>query len=749
VGVARELLFETQRADGVTVYAPFHEAVRGFLVEKLGPIAVRGVHRELADKLATWPLPREAAARRYALRYAIAHRIAADDHDAIRALAGNVDFLEVKYRELGIDDVELDLRRAAEACADAGQMSLHGELDRLLRLLASESQAPSRDPGADASSLWRRLRQHGRSSGVLDPASSAAEDRAQPAAGGERPGGRAASESAVIGPVASSRYGTVSATGGGSLPRTRTMFPGRPAQLRTISMRGAVTACAVTPDSDRVVAASSDHSIHVLELESGRRLSTLTGHGGTIESCAISPDGRWLVSASADRTLKRWDLDTGGLLGTLTGHAGPVTSCAVTPDGRHVVSASADHTLKVWDVDTGDCAATFEGHTDAVESCAISPDGRWVVSASADTTLKFWDLESCCLLTTFTGHTGAVESCAIAPDGRYVVSGSSDHTLKIWNVSTGSVTTTLKGHAGAVTSCVVAANSRSVYSASSDTTLRIWDVDTGRTVTTLEGHTRAVTCCAVAPNGRRLVSGALDSTLRVWALDGTRPSPVLRTIVQPAPSARPRILFLAAKDASQMHGKEYAAIERELQMAPHGGDFELRSKWALTVDDMARYLLELDPTIIHLRGARIDGAESDRDTAPDGDPLGDSGIWLRDERGGMRLVPGRALKMMVSTTAPSARLVVLNACYSDGHAAELCQVVDCVVGMTRDHAHAALSFAVAFYRMIGNRRSVGEALAHANAMLAVAGIPDECVPRCRTLNWTDPHEISILGPQSP
>jgi hypothetical protein len=163
---------------------------------------------------------------------------------------------------------------------------------------------------------------------------------------------------------------------------------------------------------------------------------------------------------------------------------------------------------------------------------------------------------------------------------------------------------------------------------------------------------------------------------------------------------------------------------------------------------MARYLLELDPTIIHLRGARIDSSESELDTAPDAGALAESGIWLRDERGGMRLVTARALKMMVSTTAPSARLVVLNACYSDDHATALCQVVDCVVGMTRDHAHAALSFAVAFYRMLGHRRSVGEALAHANAMLAVEGVPDECVPRCRTLNWTDPHEISILGLQS-
>jgi hypothetical protein len=434
-------------------------------------------------------------------------------------------------------------------------------------------------------------------------------------------------------------------------------------------------------------------------------------------------------------------------------------SCSVTPDGSHVVSASADRTVRVWDVGAASCTATLQGHTGAVQDCAVSPDGSWAVSASADTTLKIWDLERLCLVDTFTGHIDAVESCAVAPDGRYVVSGSADHTLKVWNIGHGSVTT-LKGHGGAVTSCAVSANSRSVCSASSDATIRIWDVDTGHTITTLDEHTRPVTCCAIAPNGRRLVSGSSDGALRVWALDGNRTStlrggasvtvvPTSKTLLKPRPTSstpRPRILFLAAKGANQStHTKEYAAIERELQMAPHGGDFDLRSKWALTSDDIARYLLELDPTIIHLRGARIESMGGDPDTSPGMAPVGDSGIWLRDERGGMRFVTGRALKMMVTTTAPSARLVVLTACYSDDHATQLCQVVECVVGMVRDHAHAALSFAVAFYRMLGHGKSVGEALAHAVAMLAVEGVPDECVPRCRTRDWADAHEISFLA----
>jgi hypothetical protein len=552
----------------------------------------------------------------------------------------------------------------------------------------------------------------------------------------------------------------------------RTIAPGKPALLGALLGRGgAVTACAVTPDSRRVLAAYADRTLKLWELETGRLVSTLTGHLGVVEGCAISPDGRRAISASADRTLRVWDLRTGAELATLEGHGDAVEACAITPDGRRAVSASADTTLKLWDLETGAELATLEGHGDAVEACAISPDGRWIASASADATLKIWDLETGAELATFRGHNHTVASCAITPDGRHVVSGSADHTLKVWDVGTGRVTTTLKGHTGAVASCAVAPEGRSVYSASADTTLKIWDLDTGRTVTTLDGHARPVTCCAVTPDGRRLISGSTDSTLQVWGLDGRRTStlpggtrpPTTGVAHGEALAPRPRkparakqlILFLAAnsKDGNRrVLEEECAAIDRELVMARHGTDFEFRSKWALTVDEMARHLLDLDPAIVHFRGqGRRDPAEP---SGPARDPAqgADSGIYLHDDHGGVQLVTGRALKMMVRSSAPSARVVVLNACYSDNHAAELCQVVDCVVGMSRDHDHAALSFAVAFYRALGHRLSVGDAVAHAVAMLAVKQVPDDCVPRCRTPNWIDPHEISLspgLGPEPP
>ena len=91
-----------------------------------------------------------------------------------------------------------------------------------------------------------------------------------------------------------------------------------------------------------------------------------------------------------------------------------------------------------------------------------------------------------------------------------------------------------------------------------------------------------------------------------------------------------------------------------------------------------------------------------------------------------------------------ARVVVLNACYSDQHADALCEVVDCVIGMTRAiQDDAARSFAVGFYRALGSKRSVGSAFEHAKAILAAKRLPDESIPRCRTRHWVDAHQIFL------
>jgi hypothetical protein len=193
------------------------------------------------------------------------------------------------------------------------------------------------------------------------------------------------------------------------------------------------------------------------------------------------------------------------------------------------------------------------------------------------------------------------------------------------------------------------------------------------------------------------------------------------------------ILFLAANPSSTSRlalDEECAAIERELRMTAHRDDFDFRSKWAVTVDEMMRHLVELKPAVIHFSGHGATGASS--------------GIYLQGDQGGSQLVSGRALAMMIKSGAASARAVVLNACFSEPQADATRSVVDCVVGMAGAIGDdAARSFAVGFYGALGNRWSVGNAVEHAVATLAGKGMPDEVMPCCVTRDGVDAKQVFL------
>jgi WD40 repeat protein len=91
----------------------------------------------------------------------------------------------------------------------------------------------------------------------------------------------------------------------------------------------------------------------------------------------VTPDGTRVVSASSDRTLKVWDLESGRELRTLENHSAEVSSVAVTPEGRRAVSASNDHTLRVWDLQSGEALAAFGGEV-SMTACAVGPNGMIV-----------------------------------------------------------------------------------------------------------------------------------------------------------------------------------------------------------------------------------------------------------------------------------------------------------------------------------------------------------------------------------
>lgn len=194
------------------------------------------------------------------------------------------------------------------------------------------------------------------------------------------------------------------------------------------------------------------------------------------------------------------------------------------------------------------------------------------------------------------------------------------------------------------------------------------------------------------------------------------------------------------------HDLEGAEIAREIRMTNGRDLFELRRGRGAGVDELMRDLNEHQPTIIHFRGhSGISVRNAEHPPAPlHGEvDLADAAIHVVGGRQQSQHVLAPALTAMIASAAPTVRVVVLNACYSEPVAEALCRKVDCVVGMRSAIGDdAARSFAICFYRALGYRRSVGNAVEQADAALAAQQLDR---PICRTRAGIAADQIVLTG----
>jgi WD40 repeat protein len=239
--------------------------------------------------------------------------------------------------------------------------------------------------------------------------------------------------------------------------------------------------------------------------QSWKCVRTLTGHSNVIQSVAISPDGKTVASGSSDKTIKIWHLDTGRLLHTLTGHSKCVHSLAITPDGQMLASCG-DQTVKIWNLNTGQLLRTLK-HLKSVSSVAISPDGQTLVSGG-NKTIKIWNLHTEEWPRTISEDLGYVCSTVISPDGQTLASGSTDQTIKIWNLNTGQLLHTLSGHRDNVSCLAINPDGQTLVSGSFDKTIQLWDLNTGERIRILFHQSRRVNSVVISPDGQTLaISG--------------------------------------------------------------------------------------------------------------------------------------------------------------------------------------------------------------------------------------------------
>jgi WD40 repeat protein len=290
--------------------------------------------------------------------------------------------------------------------------------------------------------------------------------------------------------------------------------------------KGWVIRVAILPDGKQAVAGDFNQ-LTLWDLDTGklvRRFGT-----GAAWGLALSRDGKRVLAGSSDNSVRLYEIATGRELAVLRGHTNQVWAAGLSPDGKTAITGAYDRTLRVWDVGTGRQLRLFEKVVDVPRCLAWSPDGAHVAvghftnfNVNVGTgTVRLWDVKTGKEVRAFPGHTGAVTAVAFSPDGKRLASSGFDRTVRVWDVKTGKELKRIEGHTASIDCVAWTPDGRRLLSCGNmvnDPTLRLWDAESGKELARYEGPTAPPVWVAVTPDGRRALTAGKDGMLRLWPL---------------------------------------------------------------------------------------------------------------------------------------------------------------------------------------------------------------------------------------
>jgi len=301
-------------------------------------------------------------------------------------------------------------------------------------------------------------------------------------------------------------------------------------ELAVLTGSAAVLTVAFSPDGKLLAAGSSDGTITLWDIATGKEVRKLRSPAigkVSIHSLKFSPDGKTLATADGHSAIKLLDVNTGRILGTLEGNQHTVLALAYAPDGKKLASSGADHAVQLWDVTSGKILWKFSSLAGRVASVAIAPDGQTLAAADEDGTVR--------ILEVATGkemhHIGPssqpnasppTAAVAISPDGRLLAVPGTDSVVILLEMASGKELRRFKNHGNWVTSVAFAPDGHVLASAGPDRTAKLWDVATGKQIAILKGHQDTVFSLAFSPDGTKLATGSADNTVKLWRLDGRK-----------------------------------------------------------------------------------------------------------------------------------------------------------------------------------------------------------------------------------
>lgn len=279
----------------------------------------------------------------------------------------------------------------------------------------------------------------------------------------------------------------------------------------------AITGLAFTSDPNRLVTASRDGFLRVLNLPRSPPLLYLPDHDAAITMLAWSPDGSYVLTAAADRSFRLYDMARGRTLHTLQHLDESVVAAQFTSLGE-VMVLTRKGTLRRYHVGLGTLLTTTALPVSRVATAQIDQAGHRILVSEGNTTFLF-DLQSGAKLHEIP-CSQLVQTVALSMDGKLAAIGSADEVIRLYDLDSGSLLRSLDAPGGALMQLRFSNDGKLLLSGGSNQPARLWNLQNGKPVVIPSNHSYKQVALGFMQDGQRAMIGSAHGIVTMHDLTG-------------------------------------------------------------------------------------------------------------------------------------------------------------------------------------------------------------------------------------